>query len=304
MPWIESHLEIQNHPKLFDLMNRLNWKKREAIGLLHQLWWWCLAYCPDGDLTRHPKEQLALALELDPVEGSNVLDALIQSGWLDEKPYFRVHDWWSYVGQYLRIKFKNDPAKWKRIQKLYKSSPGRYKGCVSGGKTSLNHDQPTLTNQTNLNQPDQPNYSPEEIVLQWNDFAGKHGLAAMSEISDQRRKHILRRFKEKHFDFTKILAAIEVSPWLLGGGPDNWRINLDWIVSSTTNYLRIIEGQYQKNKHHRRKRDAVAICLEGMKKEEQVRNAKDAILEQTRVREMIDELEKPRGQTQLATSDP
>ena len=263
MPWIESHLEIQNHPKLLDLMNRLSWKKREAIGLLHLLWWWCLAYCPDGNLTRHPKEHLTLALELGPIEGTKVINALIQSGWLDEKPYFRVHDWWNYVGQYLRIKFKNDPAKWKRVQKLYRSGAGRCKGYISGGKTSLNHDLPTLTNMTN-----QQNSFPEEILKEWNEFAQTHGLAIVLELSDQRKKQIERRVREKHFDFPKILEAIAKSPWLLGEGPDKWKVGLDWIISSTTHYLKIREGQYTKDQAKKRTRSAITVAEEqaGVKK--------------------------------------
>jgi len=36
---------------------------RGAVGLLHCLWWWCIDYATDGDLSRYDAEDIAIACE-------------------------------------------------------------------------------------------------------------------------------------------------------------------------------------------------------------------------------------------------
>jgi hypothetical protein len=111
--WIESHPELGNHPKLPKLCELLGIKKREAIGLLHELWWWCTAYAEDGDLRRHGMAGVNRVMGLSCDDMS-----LLRSGFLDYRPYLRVHDWWDYYGRYLKLKYRNNPKELIRIENL------------------------------------------------------------------------------------------------------------------------------------------------------------------------------------------
>ena len=151
MSWIESHQALEKHPKVYDLMNLMEWDLDRTIGKLHRFWWWCVDYAEDGDLRKHNESRLAIAVGLKPEDGEKFIDSMMKSYWIDKKPYLRVHDWWHYLGRFLQVKYKHNPNKWKRIQKLYNK---RSKG--GSNISSDNHipNQPTLTNQDN-----QPNIS-------------------------------------------------------------------------------------------------------------------------------------------------
>ena len=120
MTWIKSHHSLANHPKLFDLAQKMNWDTSLAIGKLHQFWWWCNDYCEDGDLRKHNSDRIGRAVGLFGSECEKFMEAMISSGWIDEKPYLRIHDWWDYVGRRLYEKYSKEPEKWKKIQDLYR----------------------------------------------------------------------------------------------------------------------------------------------------------------------------------------
>lgn len=109
MAYIESHQEIARHPKTVRLMRRLNVSKNEAIGIIHQLWWWAMDFAPDGDLTRFDAEEIAIAVDYDG-DPAALMDALISSGWIDKNPEtsgVSVHDWEHYGGKFLQRKLAN-----------------------------------------------------------------------------------------------------------------------------------------------------------------------------------------------------
>lgn len=124
MAWIESHQQLKDNPKLYDLCASMGWAKHEAVGYLHLLWYWCVDYAEDGDLTRHNAPRIALAIGLPPKEGERFLAALCEAGLLDTEPYLRIHDWWDYFGKYLQSKYRRSPQKWERIRDLYRSGGG------------------------------------------------------------------------------------------------------------------------------------------------------------------------------------
>lgn len=119
MSWIESHAALEGHPKLTDLMSAMSWGKHETIGRLHSLWWWCQKYAEDGDLRSHGAPRVAAAMGIDPKHGRKLLKALMFSKFVDKRPYARIHDWWKYVGPWLRAKYKRTPEKWEKIRLLY-----------------------------------------------------------------------------------------------------------------------------------------------------------------------------------------
>jgi hypothetical protein len=119
MSWIESHSQVKDHPKTGDLRAAMGWSLGTTIGNLHLFWWWCMAYAEDGDLSKHNPERIAIAMDLPPEQGKKVLAALSASGWVDKKPYLRVHDWWQYAGPFLRSKYKRTENVWMAIKCLY-----------------------------------------------------------------------------------------------------------------------------------------------------------------------------------------
>lgn len=125
MAWIESHVEISKHPKTLNLAAQMGWSVREAVGSLHIFWHWCVDYAEDGDLRRYNDAVIASVVALNPEEGARFVKALVEcggevvSGFVERQPYFRVHDWWDYIGPYLRAKYKTQPDKWMRVEATY-----------------------------------------------------------------------------------------------------------------------------------------------------------------------------------------
>lgn len=85
------------------------------------------------------------------------------------------------------------------------------------------------------------------IINKWNYLAENYGLAQIVKVTDTRERHVLSRLQEKEFDFLKILKVIEKTPFLLGNNKRGWRVDFDFIVSSKTNYIKILEGKYNGN---------------------------------------------------------
>lgn len=94
--WIESHQGLARHPKLKQLARRLGTTPRDAIGVLHLLWWWALDYAQDGDLTRHDPDDVADACWWDG-DPAALLGALAAAGFVDADG--RIHDWHVYAGK-------------------------------------------------------------------------------------------------------------------------------------------------------------------------------------------------------------
>ncbi len=132
MAWIESHKELERHPKVLHLMGLLGTDLDRVLGGLHRFWWWCLDYAEDGDLRKYSRDTLTNTIGID-------VDKLIKAKFIDEQPYLRVHDWWDYIGRFLQTKYKNYPEKWQRIQ-------GMCKGSFKGG--SKRRSKPKLPNLT------------------------------------------------------------------------------------------------------------------------------------------------------------
>lgn len=110
--WIKSDQSLLNHPKLLKLKTESKIELDTTIGRLHRLWWWCLDYAFDGDLRKFDASMIESACDLS-------LSDLISSGFVDYRPYRRIHNWWHHAGRYLQIKYKDQPHKWRQIEKQY-----------------------------------------------------------------------------------------------------------------------------------------------------------------------------------------
>ena len=82
------------------------------------------------------------------------------------------------------------------------------------------------------------------IISQWNEFAQKTGLPAVrGVVPGSKRERLLRgRFKDKEFDFPKILEKVSQSKFLLGLTSD-WRVSFDWLICPS-NYIKVLEENY------------------------------------------------------------
>lgn len=82
----------------------------------------------------------------------------------------------------------------------------------------------------------------EPYVDLWNVFAKEKGLSQVTKISDLRKRKFRVRIKETGFDFIEILKKAGQSAFLLSG---KW-FGFDWIFENEGNYLKVVEGNYDR----------------------------------------------------------
>ena len=136
MSWIESHVELGEHPKLTELCFYLAIEKYEAVGHLHLLWHFTLKYAwRDGDLRRFTPRVICEAVGWKK-EPETFINALRQTGWI-EKDGMQVHDWLSYAGKLVKDRLYNE---------IRRNTP---LNAVKSRKTTATLPYPTLPNQKN-----------------------------------------------------------------------------------------------------------------------------------------------------------
>lgn len=91
-----------------------------------------------------------------------------------------------------------------------------------------------------------------EFLKRWNaKMPFKH-----MELSDKRKEHLQARLKEPRFidNFDLIMSKISESPFLLGKKPTekhpNFKADFDWIIRNNDNYVKILEGKYEKSRKY------------------------------------------------------
>jgi hypothetical protein len=100
MAWYEAHQTLAKHPKTLKLARLLKVDRRYAVGLLHDLFSWALDSAKsDGTLPGMAEEDIAAALDFTGKKGYAVVDALLESGYLEYDSAFRIHDWHDYAGK-------------------------------------------------------------------------------------------------------------------------------------------------------------------------------------------------------------
>lgn len=118
MAWIESHQEVSHHPKTRKLARRLDVGLAASVGHLHCLWHWALSFAPDGDLTKHDDDDVAIGAlwEGDP---KLFIDSLVDCGWLDkEGESLVIHDWWDFAGRLIEQR-EFQASRTRRRRQLY-----------------------------------------------------------------------------------------------------------------------------------------------------------------------------------------
>lgn len=107
MPWLPSHQDLREHPKLRKVAVMLGVPRAQAIGHLHCLWWWALSYADDGDLSHYDATDIALAAEWEG-DPEAFLTALADCGAGGKHGFIErtsdtlaLHDWDEYGGKYV-----------------------------------------------------------------------------------------------------------------------------------------------------------------------------------------------------------
>lgn len=97
--WIELHQEMPRHPKTLALAQALKISRREAVGLLVDLWTWGLN-CADenGQLRGITDEGIAMAMDWPYKQAGKLAAALVSCGWIDgQNGEYSLHDWADYT---------------------------------------------------------------------------------------------------------------------------------------------------------------------------------------------------------------
>jgi len=157
--WIESHQTLKDNPKTSKLSSLMGWDLDITIGKLHRLWWWCLDYCPDGNVSRLSADMVAIAIGLPPNDGEKLIKSLYNAGFLDKtlKKQFLIHDWLDYAGRYLRdSRYKRNPDKYKEIKDLHETVVSRL-SAIDNGKSKVHVSRLSAVPNQPTNQPKNKN---------------------------------------------------------------------------------------------------------------------------------------------------
>lgn len=106
MAWLEAHQELRDHPKIKRAARSLNITRPQMIGHMLCLWWWCLDYAQDGDLSLYDPVDIADAALWDG-DPETFVRALLECGPADRAGLLvsadglRVNDWDEYGGKYI-----------------------------------------------------------------------------------------------------------------------------------------------------------------------------------------------------------
>lgn len=105
--WFPVYQTLARHPKTLKLARLLKIKRREAVGLLIDIFTWALQSADqDGVFSDLLAEDIAEAL--DYPRRSNLVSVLIEAGWLEQVgEHFALHDWGDYTGSLYVTRAKN-----------------------------------------------------------------------------------------------------------------------------------------------------------------------------------------------------
>lgn len=155
MAWIESHVDVGDHPKTFDLAERLGIGVAQAVGHLHLLWHFALKFAwQDGNLDKFSATAIARGAHWAG-DAKTFVEALQASGWLDG---MKIHDWLDFCGDLVKKKIEYQDRRRKRV--------GDFPRNLGEPPETLGLSQRTNpTNQTIPNHKDSLVQSPETLEL-------------------------------------------------------------------------------------------------------------------------------------------
>lgn len=120
--WFEAHDTLPRHPKTLKLARLIGADRRYAVGLLHDLFSWGL-YAADKRGCLHGLDRGDIAAALDWNKKTDIVDALIKSGYMEEiDGEFYIHDWYDYAGK-LMDKREADRQRKAEVRRKSTGSP-------------------------------------------------------------------------------------------------------------------------------------------------------------------------------------
>lgn len=124
MAWIESHQELRNHPKLSAVCRTLSAKRVEVIGALHCLWWWCMDYAMEGDISRFNAQQIADASDWKG-DAKVFCQALIDANFIDrgDDGSTKIHDWMDFCGELIIKRLRRKDEKRRKTADIVRRNP-------------------------------------------------------------------------------------------------------------------------------------------------------------------------------------
>jgi len=188
MAWLEAHQDLRDHPKTKRAARTLGISRPQMIGHLLCLWWWCLDYAQDGNLTDFDNADIADAAEWDG-EPDDFVNALLtcgpadRSGFLTNDDGLRVNDWSQYGGKY--ITKRNQGRDRQRTYRERNADVTRYAG-VSNTPREEKRREEDITGQERKEEDRREDDAMAAAVAAWH--AG--GLTVNKAIADDLREMI------------------------------------------------------------------------------------------------------------------
>lgn len=98
--------------------------------------------------------------------------------------------------------------------------------------------------------------TPEQIIASWNKHTNKTELPS-ARLTPGRKQKIYTRIKSctdlrTINEWSRLFRKAAASDFLCGDNDRNWQANFDWIVNNNSNYVKILEGNYD-NKAKKKK---------------------------------------------------
>lgn len=95
--WIAVYESLPEHPKCYQLADRLGIEIAHGVGIVCCLWLWASRHAADGRLSEFPDRAIARACRYGGDAGA-LVEALTASGFLDGDR--RLHEWDVYAGYF------------------------------------------------------------------------------------------------------------------------------------------------------------------------------------------------------------
>lgn len=159
--WIESHQSLRNHPKFKLLYRTLKQKPATMAGYLHFLWWWCLDYAIDGDLTKYNAIQIAEASEWEG-DAHVFYKVMVECGFIDAKDSEKhIHDWLDFCGSLVEKRLERREVaifagkRRQEIARKHRDKSAMFPARSPSGVRTGAEREPTVPRRTVPNQPNQ-----------------------------------------------------------------------------------------------------------------------------------------------------
>ena len=146
--WLELHTDMPKHPQTLQHARLLKISRREAIGVLADLWTWALPIADrDGRLDGITAADILVALDMQGKKAAAVVPALIQSGYLEQDgEVYVLHNWYFYAGRLNERREKERNKKRRQRERRAAQSPAPVPDVSPG--TSPGSPETTEQNKT------------------------------------------------------------------------------------------------------------------------------------------------------------